>query len=340
MHYFIEIHSNKAKEDINHLVRRLGYRNLAPAIKSSSATARFTVKLLGVARILTRMKRGDVLFLQYPMKKFYRTACLLARLRGAKVVTVVHDLGAFRRHKLTCEQERRRLELTDFLIVHNERMKAHLLAHGSRMPLFCLDIFDYLSASAPFDHPVPDRPSRVVYAGGLGPQRNGFLYELDRHVEGWTLQLYGRGVPAEAADRWKNIKYRGFVASEDFIAGIEADFGLVWDGHSIDECNGDWGEYLKVNNPHKTSFYLRAGLPVIVWNRAAMAPFVEREGIGFSVGSLREIGDRLARLTPGEYAAMRRAARTVGTRLGEGFYTRRALRAADEKIGCVEPEDE
>lgn len=45
----------------------------------------------------------------------------------------------------------------------------------------------------------------------------------------------------------------------DFIAQIEANFGLVRGGY----CR----EYLKVNNPHKTSFYLKSELPVIVWSQ-------------------------------------------------------------------------
>ena len=32
--------------------------------------------------------------------------------------------------------------------------------------------------------------------------------------------------------------------------------GLVWDGDSCSSCSGVCGEYLKINNPHKISFYL------------------------------------------------------------------------------------
>ena len=82
---------------------------------------------------------------QYPMKKFFTPACRLTHAKGAKVITIVHDLGAFRRHKLTIEQENRRLANSDVIIVHNERMKEHLLANGCKQSIITLGIFDYLT---------------------------------------------------------------------------------------------------------------------------------------------------------------------------------------------------
>lgn len=329
MKYFIEIISNKAKNDINEIVKRLGYRDLSPIRKDGGAVSRFCVKAYGVARILTKVGKGDILFLQYPMKKFYKTASLFAHLKGAKVVTVVHDLGAFRRHKLTPEQENKRLSHTDFLIVHNERMKEYVRANGFKSILYSLGIFDYLSVNEPTVYPTPHAPWSVVYAGGLGWWRNAFLYELERYIHGYTLDIYGRGFESGADSDWQHIHYRGFIESEDFISGARADFGLVWDGASVDECTGDWGEYLKINNPHKTSFYLRAGIPVIVWNKAAMAPFVKENGIGLCVDSLRDIDRELAGLTPETYGRMRTNAGRIGRLIGDGHYITTALKAAE-----------
>lgn len=104
---------------------------------------------------------------------------------------------------------------------------------------------------------------------------------------------------------------------------------MVWDGASVDECTGDWGEYLKINNPHKTSFYLRAGIPVIVWNKAAMAPFVKENGIGLCVDSLRDIDRELAGLTPEAYGRMRANAGRIGRLIGDGHYITTALKAAE-----------
>ena len=132
-------------------------------------------------------------------------------------------------------------------------------------------------------------------------RRNAFLYDLDQVIDGWRMELFGNGLDTEKAKGWQHINYHGFVDSEELIATAEADFGLVWDGDSVDECSGNWGEYLKINNPHKTSCYLRAHIPVIVWKQAAMADFVEKNGVGIAVDSLRDIGAALSHLSKTDY---------------------------------------
>ena len=121
------------------------------------------------------------------------------------------------------------------------------------------------------------------------------------------------------------------MASDDFIAQVEADFGLVWDGDSQEECTGDWGEYLRINDPHKTSFYLRAGIPVIVWSQAAMAPFILEQQVGIAVDGLQQIGQRLAALSVADYRQMRQNAQSMSRRLNDGYYIKQGMKAA-----CIE----
>lgn len=341
MNYFIKIQSiNKAKNDIEKIVQGMGFHSLTPMKKRNNMLARLTTKIFGVVHILTKLKQGDILLLQYPMKKFYKIACTFAHIKGAKVVTVIHDLGAFRRHKLTPKQENKLLSQTDFLIVHNEKMKEHLFHYGYQSQLYCLNIFDYLSEGKPAKYHSPHHLWSVVYAGGLGKWRNEFLYKLDPYIHNWSLDIYGKGFEKEYADGWKNIVYQGFLSSEKFIAQIEADFGLVWDGDSINECSGDWGEYLKINNPHKTSFYLRSGLPVIVWKEAAMASFIHKHKIGICINSLAEIDDILGRLTEDQYQEMKKNAMQMGEMLNEGYFIKQALSSAIQSLkGKIEVSD-
>ena len=332
MKYYIEVGTvNKAKQDIDEICRQDGFVNLTRRNFGKGGVGRFMTKLVSVTSILWRLKQGDTLFLQYPMKKFYYIACSLAHLRGARVVTVIHDLGAFRRHKLTPRQENKLLSKTDFLIVHNPTMRDYLLEHGYKGGIHCLQIFDYLSSSEPKPYVTPHTPWRVVYAGNLARWRNAFLYTLQPVMDSWQLDMYGKGF-ADGQQSDNNpttaLKYHGFIASDDFIAQAQADFGLVWDGDSIDRCTGDWGDYLRINNPHKTSFYLRAGIPVIVWAEAAMAPFVRQHNIGIVVNSLSQISSRIAELSPADYSSIRENALAVGRRHAEGYYIREALKAA------------
>lgn len=70
MNYYINITSNKAKNDVNLIVEKLGYRNLTPNSNRSDMFTRFWIKICGVIKILSSLHKGDILFLQYPMKKF------------------------------------------------------------------------------------------------------------------------------------------------------------------------------------------------------------------------------------------------------------------------------
>lgn len=330
MKYYIEVASiNKAKRDIDEICRKEGFVNLTRRNFGKGGVGRFLTKVCAVFSILFFLKKGDILLLQYPMKKFYKIACRFARLKGACVVTIIHDLGAFRRKKLTVEQENKRLSLTDFLIVHNPTMRDHLLKHGFKGGVHCLQIFDYLSDREPALYDTPHSPWKVVYAGSLGQWRSGFLYKLGDIDVNYDIELYGDAFE-EAENRCKTLSYKGFMPSDDFISTISADFGLVWDGDSLAECNGAWGEYLKINNPHKTSFYLRAAVPVIVWSKAAMAPFVREKNLGIVVDSLEELGERMHSLSLADYAKMKEAARSISVRLNNGYYFNEGIKAAQE----------
>ena len=57
---------------------------------------------------------------------------------------------------------------------------------------------------------------------------------------------------------------------------MEGNWGLVWDGNSIDTCSGNFGEYLRLNAPFKFSLYLAAKRPVVVWRESAMAEYVRK----------------------------------------------------------------
>ena len=332
MNYYIEvINHNKARQDVDRVFRDLGYTNLTPQSKSVHPVSRFITKLTGVIRILTTVKRGDTLCLQYPMKKFYYMACTFAHWKGAYVATIIHDLGAFRRHKLTPEQENSRLKKTDFLIAHNDTMKQYLIEKGFKGHICSLGIFDFIVQTEPKDYDTPHVPRRVFYASNLKKWRNGFLYALQGVMNEWEMTLYGHGFDEEGK-RNPKLKYAGSLPEDQLIAEAEADFGLVWDGNSIDECDGDWGSYLKINNPHKTSLYLRAGVPVIIWNKAAIAPFIESKGLGVSVGSLKELDEVFRTMTSEEYNTLKANAKAFSKLLGEGRFVRKAFVTAQQTL--------
>lgn len=324
---------NKAKTDIEAVMAGMGMRNAGlPRTAYANKAAHFAMTLAGVLKSPFSLRRGDVLVLQYPLKKYYAAVCRMARFRGAKVVTVIHDLGSFRRKALTPGQEVARLSHSDCLVAHNGSMKAYLEQAGCRMPIVTLDIFDYLSAARPEVNTLHSAPYTIVYAGALNRRKNAFLYEWGGCISTYRVRVYGNGFEPACAEGADRFDAPGYVESDGLIATVRGDFGLVWDGGSLDACTGPWGEYLKINTPHKTSLYLRCGLPLIIWSGAAMARFVSDNGIGLCVDSLRRLDDVLAAVTPEDYRRMADNVAIVSRRIASGHYIKTALEEAFEII--------
>lgn len=324
--YLLKKAPSKAKTDVDVLLREMCARNVG--LSQPAGIGKFRdlfVTFGGVLRSVFAIRRGDILVLQYNLRKYYTLMCRIAHWKGAKVVTLIHDLGSFYRSRHTPKQEIARIGHSDYLIVHNDRMKQWLLDNGCKVPMGTLEIFDYLAPTAPVRDHVPSTPYGVVYAGTLKRKKSGFLYGLGSHIRSYRFVLYGGGFEPEEAGDTTRFDYRGFVSSDKLVADPGGDFGLVWDGNSIDGCTGARGEYTRYNNPHKCSLYLRCGLPVIIWKQAVMAEFVEQHGVGITVESLEELDGALEQVSPRQYSTMQNNAREIGERLARGHYFKQAL---------------
>lgn len=214
-------------------------------------------------------------------------------------------------------------------------MKQWLESHGCRAMVGTLGIFDYLSDTQTAKNNSSEDMRTIVHAGALSHRKNTFLYRWGEHISSFKVRLYGNGFEIGKAKGADKFELMGFVKSDELIATARGHFGLVWDGASEDGCTGDWGEYLKINNPHKTSLYLRCSLPVIIWKQAALAPFVSKHGIGLCVDSLKELDTILPNITQGQYACMKMNAERIGNLIAQGHFFRtafeEAVRRLDEK---------
>ena len=107
-------------------------------------------------------------------------------------------------------------------------------------------------------------------------------------------------------------------------------FGLVWDGESADTCSGVYGDYLRINNPHKTSFYLSCGIPVLIWKEAALADFIIENGCGIVLNSLSEISAKINNLDRTSYIKMKENANQISGKLKMGWYSRNAIEKVEK----------
>ena len=323
---------NKAKTDNEDTLAAAGAVNLGlRRTLHRSKVVTFFLDLAGIVKYVFSVRRGDVLLLQYPVKKYFSFICNVARLRKAKTVALIHDLGSFRRKKLTVEKEIARLMHADYVIASNGVMRQWLLGQGYAHPIGQLGLFDYRSP-AWNSHETPAQPVSLVYAGGLAIRKNAFLLEMAQATLPCLLQVYGNrdGLPGMKDN--DKMEFHPFMPADEFIGTIDAHYGLVWDGDTLSSCTGDFGEYLRYNSPHKASFYVRAGLPLVIWKEAAIASIVESEGIGLCIGSLEELDERLRAVTPEQYAAMRRNVQRVARRLDNGSFLMEAVNKAMNEL--------
>lgn len=327
----IDSSGNKAKTDNETTLRQMGAHNLGlHTTYYNSKVLTFFLDLAGIVKMMLTIRPGDTVLLQYPVKKYFSFICNFAHLRHAKTIALIHDLGSMRRKKLTIGQEIKRLMHADYVIASNEKMQGWLTQHGFTKPTGALQLFDYRServASKSAHRPSDASPS-LVYAGALAPRKNSFLLKMQENIKDYQLEIYGNANGLPGLEPSNKIHLHGFIDPETFISSVKGDFGFVWDGDSTDTCSGNFGEYLRWNSPHKVSFYLRAGLPVIIWKEAALAPIIEKEGAGFAIGSINELNDRLQSLSAEDIQRMQANVTRVSNQLRSGHFFTTAVHKA------------
>lgn len=330
----------KAKSDIEEIMKRRGFCNLG--LKQTSHKNKavdFVLTFTGVALAAMRLRKGDILVLQYPMKKYYETVCNIAHRKGAKVITQIHDLGSFRSKKLTVKQEIDRLNHSDAIIAHNETMRKWLLDNGCAAKVVCLGIFDYLSPHPiTSERPAPCEgvPFSIFFIGNLNPKSNPFVYELPRVLKRNPVVLYGNKYRPELMDEGSTAVYEGYGKDYRLMQNNKGDFGLSWYGESLDEGIGKIGEYMAYNNPHKVSLYIRCHTPVIISRNAGLASFVEENGIGICVDSLRDLDGILNSMTVEDYERMKANVISVSDKIASGHYFSAAFDKAVQALGIEE----
>lgn len=324
---------NKARLDIEQIMEKIDIYPLGKRRTiSKNRILHFIRTITFVLQIPIRIQKHDILIIQYPTR-YYDTICKLVHLCGAHIITLIHDLNCFRQKHSSIEKEICRLNRSDVLISHNfsysNWIKSNgFIGHNKRGISIPLHIFDFLSKSESPNRKKTWPTHKIVYAGQLALRKNRFLYIWGKFIKEYSVNIYGKGFDKSNAVSPEKFDTKGFMLPEKLICHSEGDFGLVWDGESIDCCSGNWGEYLKLNAPHKVSLYIRCGLPIIIWRKAAMAKFIEENGIGICIDSLREINNIYQSLTQNEYYKMCTNVSRVSLLMSKGHYFNKAVSEA------------
>ena len=287
------------------------------------------------------IEAGSTLYIQFPLinhSLFFNHVIRRLRSSGVRIVLLIHDLELFRwaqrkdipfgsRIRIALE-EKQLLTVADYLIVHNEKMKEKLASFGIRPDkMIELKLFDYLipDDNMCFHVDLCGLEKPVIIAGALRRHKSGYLYKLPQDLE---YNLYGVGYEDPHQN---NIHYYGAFPPDLLPFELNGSFGLVWDGPETYTCAGVYGEYLRINNPHKVSLYLASGLPVIIWNQAALADFIVSNHLGIAVESIEDIPQALEHVDKQMYSDFLEHVAIIGKKLRAGKFTIDSIRAIEKK---------
>lgn len=287
-------------------------------------------------KVEKRLKNGDELMIQYPLDMYPKVAMLALRQiqklkeKNVRIGILIHDLESLRNQNPEEKRwyqgaEEKFLSQADYIVAHNEKMIAYLRSCGLKQPLYSLELFDYLVEEAPAPK-AEEENDGIVIAGNLSPEKAGYVYALGK-VDA-SFRLYGPNIQKDQLGA--NMEYMGSFPPDQLPGLLKGKFGLVWDGNSIRGCQGEFGEYVKYNNPHKASLYLACGLPVIVWREAAVADFVKNYQVGIAVDSLDEIPAKLADMTKEEYRLLKANVSRIAKRLRSGDMLKETMKKIGE----------
>jgi len=325
--------ASKPKTDCERILDDIGFKNLGfKQTTFASSAIGAIVSFLGITKGVIRLPTNSTLAIQYPLSKYYKYITTIAGIKKCKIVLIIHDVKYLMGKNKDIAREMKKFSCADVIIVHNDNMKKWFEEQGSKAKLVPLYMFDYLDESS--NYTAPELPKNgmfdVVFAGGLGMAKSAFIYKLDAlKNNSFHLKLYGSGFIKEDVDTSNSIiSFEGMFSPDEVAKHIKGSFGLVWNGNSINECAGHFGQYLLYNNPHKTSLYLLCGLPIIIWDKAAIADVIKKRHLGICISSLEDLDGKLKTLSPEEYQQMVKNVAEVREQIISGGFLKAAMNKA------------
>lgn len=292
-------------------------------------------------RIFFKIGKGDILILQHPLyigSHYLKWIRIVKHIKKIHVVTIIHDLESLRGlipayKELFQEIDGLMEEVSDVIIVHNKKMGNYLvnIKNIDRDKIVELQVFDYLCTNDLKQELKEHVRNHIAIAGNFAPEKAGYIYRLSELSESLSYNLYGVNFQEERVQKG-NVNYFGAFSPDILPSELKGDYGLVWDGDTIDNCGGNTGNYMRYNNPHKVSLYLASELPVIIWEKAALADFVSEKGIGIVIGSLEELPEKLERISEEEYQCMKNNILEISYKVRNGEYIRRAYNVCERII--------
>ena len=308
---------SKARADACTILQQDGYAAVRlPQLSSPRMTARFW------SRLKRELAGGGHMLIEYPFGQRWRAYLLylLKWFAPVKLYALLHDLDSLRFEK-PARRELAVLGLFDGLISHNPSMTRWLREKGYGKKIVELSMFDYLNAHhVPFHEHGMAAPLQILYAGNLAFGKARYLYRSEiGELKNVRLSVFGPNFESDRATG-AAVVHKGVFDPDRPVLDRRYHFGLVWEGTSLETCEGPYGRYLRYNNPHKASLYVSLGLPIVIWSGAALAGFVVDQGIGVTIDRLEELQTLADRVDNDSYLSMVDQVQALRQKVGAGGF--------------------
>lgn len=239
------------------------------------------------------------------------------------MIAFVQDIESYRYYPNDIDKLEKELEVLrkfDVIIAHNRSMIQLLHNHNVNTEFVDWEVCDYLINKKEEAIEI-EKPFSLCYVGYI--KRSEFLRTYSEKFTN-KINLYGK-IESDFL-LTPQLRYKGVYNPKNYEVQLDGAFGLVWEGNSLDACQGNFGNYMLINNPNRLSLYLANNIPVITWKKAGLANFIDSNGDEFTVDSLTEIDEILCKMTIDEYEIILDKTIVVGKKMREGYYGMQALK--------------
>ncbi|HMO61627.1 MAG TPA: hypothetical protein PKC39_09975 [Ferruginibacter sp.] len=261
--------------------------------------------------------KKSLVFFHFPiLAKAHALVLNVLKWRGIPTVAIIVDIDGLRDNNPSIlKAEIYNLAKFKYIVAHNAAMKQYILEHLPNVKVLTIELFDYHAAA-----PGLAKTFSTSVCIAANHSKGQYVYQLQQLMP-VQFYLYGEGYNSSLQPAATNVHYQGVVAPETLPALAVGSFGLVWDGPSLTNCDA----YLLYNNPHKLSLYLTAGMPVIVWEKSAVAAFVKKHQIGITIETLTGLNNDLSKVSEETYNLMQQNATALGQKAGSGWYLKNII---------------
>lgn len=246
--------------------------------------------------------------------------------KNVAIIPLLEDIDPLRSSEMTPTQKKRelnRLHQAKYIISQNRKESKLLENMGFDVPKIELNVLDFLSDKIDSSKKEKNNKWKVCYGGNLTEQQSGFLKEI-KESDSVEYYIYGKGEVSKQLP--KGAIYKGSFSAENCVGNLEGNWGLVWNGQSLEiNLRDNKSTYYNYVSPHKFSMYILCGMPLIVYSGSAMAEFVQKNKCGIIIDKLDQIPKRLNLVSNTAYQEMHQNVLEIAQKISSGFFTKEVL---------------